>query len=63
MKASYHFTVNPVKQTITLRPTKGTYAKAFLPSIVLFVAANVMFAVADYKEKQESKKDTRPSTI
>ena len=33
---SYHYVMNSDKQIIKLRPTFGTYAKASLPSVVVW---------------------------
>lgn len=31
----YHFNMDNDNQILTIRPTKGTYAKAFAPALVL----------------------------
>ena len=52
---NYHFTVNPVKQTIKLRPTMGTYAKAFAPTLVLAAGFAAMAVYAEVLERRELK--------
>lgn len=44
--------VNPEKSIVTLKPTKGTLAKAFLPGIVLFAAS---YAYGAYLESKTSQ--------
>lgn len=49
--------VNPTKGIYKLTPTKGTYAKAFLPAIVIWSVAAVAAVVASREENTVTELD------
>lgn len=57
---TYKFTVNPVKQTITLRPTLKTYAQAFAPMVVFGVIAAVVVAAAEAMDNVTPEPQSTP---
>lgn len=57
---NYKFEMNPAKQTIKLRPTLGTYAKAFGPVVVIWAVLAAL--VAADKIVTNEKTDDSEST-
>lgn len=49
---SYRYSINPVKNTITLTPTTSTYVKAFAPLVVLWAGILGMVAYAQVQERR-----------
>ena len=59
---NYHFAIDPKNASIIkIRPTKGTYAKAFGPTLVVWGAVMLIGAAIQAKEKRElNKLDNNP---
>jgi len=54
----YNYSMHPTKNVITLAPTKGTYAKAFLPWLVISaVGYGALFAAERNERKTNANQD------
>jgi len=56
----YKFKMDPTKEIITLKPTMGTYAKAFGPVVVFWALIGVLAGV---QARQDKKYDETVNTL
>ena len=59
---NYKYEMNASKNIIKLAPTKGTYAKAMLPSLLLWMGLGAMLSAAAKSPRHEytATDDTTP---
>jgi hypothetical protein len=60
---NYKFTVNETKNTIKLKPTAGTYVKAFAPTLVVYGGLVLLGSIARRQEKKNRQNTPTPETV
>lgn len=59
---NYKYEMRSDKNIIKLSPTKGTYAKAMLPSLLLWAGLGAMVAIAEAASRNEFTDLNRQTT-